>query len=182
MDEYQQKVEEYNQSLRVSISKSRQHLSRHIKHTFKEGTDQPSLRRLSWTFSHLWRSSIDMQEQTDRLLTFKGGTRPFAIASSKQDAYHHNHFINTFLLSVLTPEADSLREEAAQDIFTACVIGSSDETERLEEMDKLYYHLSNHVLDLTDHPTKRITLETIYVELRRNYKKLEEIFSLLSTK
>jgi len=53
--QYQQKVQEYNQSIRRSIANSRQTLLKYIKHIFREATGQINLRRLSWTFSELYR-------------------------------------------------------------------------------------------------------------------------------
>ena len=177
--DYELRLDQYNQDLRVSISTSRQVILQHLKHTFSSDPTQPTLRRLSWTFSYEWQQHFSLRTQTTKLLKYEGAQMPFGIASSRQDKYHHNHLINAFLLSILKPEATVRLEPYTTNVSTCC-LGSTEETTRLEEMDKLYLHLRSKVPEQSNLMAEsKITLGIINEELKRQGEELTQCTQIL---
>ena len=168
--EYQQKINEWNQQLRKSITDKRKVLLQHLKSTFQIDASQASLRTLSWTHSKLM---LDQDYNQEANQVMKGFVMPGLFGANKQEAYHQTHFINACVLSLLRPHTPTFSEE--QTVSVSCKFDPNLTTsDRLEEMERLYHHL----LELTP-KQDQLEPKQVKITLTHIYSILTKVLTLL---
>lgn len=176
---YQERLKEWNTSLRQSITKKRKVLLTHLKQTFSIDTTQATLRSLSWTHAKLSQVDFDYSHEFGKLV--KGVTLPATFGFNKQESYHQTHFINACLLSVLRPHTPTFSEESY--VSVSCVYDPELTTsDRLEEMEKFYHHLLERVPDHDRlEPQRKITITHVYDKILDIERKLEDLHGLCTS-
>jgi hypothetical protein len=167
-----QQQQQYINNVKKSIQDARQKLLFGIKDLGYD-TSQEGLRSLSWTYLHI----IGIECHPKITSFFKEIPTPIAIGLSKQDSYHHSHFIQACLCAFLmTPNPAQMVTQPLPHI-DCCTEYDGDEFYRLELQEIVYHALlelmPQKVIVRQKEPCKtRVTNRMIYDLLK---KVLEEI-------
>lgn len=139
----QERLQQYQTDLERSVKGARLRLLNHLREWYGQQPDQEMIRRMSWTHSMLWENQEGYARQCRQAL--HALQLPVPAGKSRQDSYHHSHFVNACLLSLMC-NAHSVRilEQPYDMTLNTCTIYEGEqEVERLEYLEMLYHTLSD---------------------------------------
>lgn len=149
----------YESNLRQSISDARQGLYAFVQR-MGYSTVQKELRRLSWMHNHLYNTTASYRNDVDSVLN--RFSLPLPIGTSRQDAYHHTHLINSSLCVIFyRPAISTLPTVPLRGAISTCREQiQGEELFGLELQEQIYHTLWELIPKDCKTPTVTPSLET----------------------